>query len=104
MIDGHIKKRLESQLRVDSLVTWRPYDKTLPRNAYEKVHYDAVSDDFVIRGVNKPETFLQFNQYHYLSDILYHQRALVAQVAESAPSWRGQNCSFNPDGKAWQIE
>ena len=39
MIDGRIKERLESQLRVDSQVTWEPYDKTLPRSAYEKVHY-----------------------------------------------------------------
>ena len=59
MIDGHVKKRLEGQLRFDSLVTWEPYDKTLPRNAYEKVHYDPVSDDIVImmRVFDKPETF-----------------------------------------------
>ena len=57
VIDGHVKERLESQLRVDSPVTWEQYDKTLPRNAYKKVHQDPVFDDLVMRVVNKPEIF-----------------------------------------------
>ena len=55
MIDGHVKERLESQLRVDSPITWEPYDKNLPRSAYEKVHYDQVSDEIVMKVVDKPE-------------------------------------------------
>ena len=54
VIDGHVKERLESQLRVDSPITWEPYDKNMPRSAYEKVHYDQVSDDIVIKLVDKP--------------------------------------------------
>ena len=82
MIDGHVRERLESQLRVDSPLTWEPYDKNLPRRAYEKVHYDQVSDEIVRKVVDKPETFVRVNQYQYLSDILHQQRALVAQVAD----------------------
>ena len=52
MIDGHVKERPENQPRVDSPVTWEPYDKTLPRNAFEKAHYYPVSDDLVMRVVN----------------------------------------------------
>ena len=37
MINGHIKERLENHLRVNSPITWEPYDKTLPRHAYEKI-------------------------------------------------------------------
>ena len=49
VIDGHVKERLESQLRVESQVTWEPYDKSLPRSAYEKVYYDPVSDDIAMK-------------------------------------------------------
>ena len=82
MIDGHVKERLEGQLRVDSPVTWEPYDKTLPGSAYEKVHYDPVSDEIVMKVVDKPEIFVRVNQYQYLSDIL----ALVAQVGACSTS------------------
>ena len=58
VIDGHVKERLESQLRVDFPVTREPYDKNLPRSAYEKVHYDLVSDELVMKVVDKPETFV----------------------------------------------
>ena len=70
-------------------LTWEPYDQTLPRNAYEKVHNDQVSDDIVMRVVDKPETFVQINQYQYLSDILHQQQVLVAQVAESVKKAEG---------------
>ena len=85
MIDGHVKERLEGQLRLDSQVTWEQYDKTLRRHAHEKVHYNPVSDYIVMRVVDKPETFVRVNKYQYLSDFL-HQHALVAQVAESSAS------------------
>ena len=48
-----------------------------------------MSDDVVMRVVNKPETFVRVNQYQYLSDILHQQRALVAQVAESVEKAEG---------------
>ena len=62
MIDGHVEERLENLLRVDFPVTWEQYNKILPWNAYEKVQYDLVSDDLVMRVVNKPETFVRVNQ------------------------------------------
>ena len=49
VIDGHVKERLEGQLRVDSPVTWESHDTTLPRSADEKVHYDPVSDDIAMK-------------------------------------------------------
>ena len=30
------------------MVKWEAYDETLPRNAYEKVHYDQVTDDLAM--------------------------------------------------------
>ena len=85
----HVRERLQNQLRVNFPVTWEPYDKTLPRNAYEKVHYDPVSDDLVMRVVNKPETSVLVNQYQYLADILHEQRALVAQVGKPLEKAKG---------------
>ena len=53
------------------------------------MHYDPVSDEIVMKVVDKPETFVRINQYQYLSDILHQQRALVAQVADSVEKAEG---------------
>ena len=74
VIDGHVKERLESQLQVESPVTWEPYDKSLPRSAYEKVHYDPVSDEIVMKVVGKPETFVRVNQYQYQTFFINNER------------------------------
>ena len=50
---------------------------------------DAVSDDLVMRVVNKPETSVLVNQYQYLADILHEQRALVAQVGKPLEKAKG---------------
>ena len=75
--DAHVKERLENQLQEDSPVTWELYHNSLLRNACEKVHYDLVFDDFAVKVVEKPETFVQVNQYQYLPDILHQQQASV---------------------------
>ena len=75
VIDEDVMERLErlgNQLRVESPVTWKAYDKTLPRSgydSYEEVTYDHVTDDLVMRVVDRPETFARVNQYQYLTDI-----------------------------------
>ena len=91
VLDEHIKDLLENQLQVESVVTWEARDKTVPRSAYEKVHYDPVTDDLVMRVVDKPEIFVRVNQYLYLTDILqeHWQRALVAQVAATLDKAEG---------------
>ena len=52
-MDEHVKDQLENQLRVESPVIWEAYHKNLQRSAFEKVHYDPVTDDFVMRVVDK---------------------------------------------------
>ena len=61
IIHGHVKERLESQLRVESPVRWKAYDKKLPRSAYEMVHYDPARNGLVMRMVDKSETFVSIN-------------------------------------------
>ena len=63
--------------------------------AYEKVRCDQVSDEIVIKVVDKPETFVQVNQYQFLSDILHQQRALVAQVADLVDKAEGTSSGID---------
>ena len=82
MVDKHIQDSLTNILKVSSSVTWEPYDKNLPASAYEKVHYDPVSDDQVMRVVGKKDTYTRVTQYQYLSDMLQHQRAMIARIVD----------------------
>ena len=74
-------------------VKWEPCDKILPRNAYEKTHYDQASEYLVMGVVNKPdsETFVRANQFQYLSDILHHQQVY------------GVDDSYSPVLKATEV-
>ena len=59
---------------------WVPYDKSLPTSAYEKVHYDAVSDVLVLRLKGQANTFTKVTQMQYFQDILKAQTAYVASL------------------------
>ena len=79
-IDKHIQDSLTNILKVSLSVTWEPHDKTLPASAYEKVPYDPITDDQVMRVVGKEDTYTRVTQYQYLSDMLQRQRAMVART------------------------
>ena len=59
------------------------------------MNYDPVSDDIVMKVVDKSETFVRVNQYQYLSDILHQQRALVAQVADLVDKAEGTSSGID---------
>ena len=59
------------------------------------MNYDPVSDDIVMKVVDKSETFVRVNQYQYLSDILHQQQALVAQVADSVDKAEGTSSGID---------
>ena len=49
---------------------WVPYDKSLPTSAYEKVHYDTVSDVLVLRLKGQANTCSKVTQMQYFQNIL----------------------------------
>ena len=59
------------------------------------MHYDPVTDDLVMRVVDKPGTFVRVNQYQYQTDILQEQRALVAQVAATLEKAEGTSTGID---------
>ena len=66
--------------RVPSTSTWIPYDKSLPPNMYEKVHYDSQSDVLILRLTNSKDTYSKTTHLQYLKDILDRQTAFVASL------------------------
>ena len=47
---------------------WVPYDTLLATSAYEKVHYDTVSDVLVLRLKGQANTFTKVTQMQYFQD------------------------------------
>ena len=77
-----MRGQLENILKVDSPITWEPYDRNR-RAFYEKVHHDPTSDDLVMRVTDKKDTYVRIHQMEFLTDVLHEQRAMVAQIVES---------------------
>jgi hypothetical protein len=56
--------------RVPSGSKWVPYDKSIPSNLYDKVHYDSASDVLILRLTTEPNTNIKtiLSEYFGFSD------------------------------------
>jgi hypothetical protein len=69
--------------RVSPGSKWVPYDKSLPSNLYEKVHYDRQSDTLILRLTTEQNTYAKTTQMQYFTDILSVQTAFVASLVRT---------------------
>jgi len=71
-----------------------PYDKMIPSNLYEKVHYYSTNDNLILPLTTEENTYTKTTQLQYYRDILDFQTAYVASIGRTV---QGLPAGIDPD-------